>query len=442
MRGKMSRFIMVLIIAGICFSSRCMVNTNKTTRPLTPGSSCNYPFPQSHNFHHNYTPGCIRPDHLTQSELNNQIKRYYEYWKTNYLVDSSRTPGGYTVDFCTCPGHKNADPNPVNQKITVSEAHGYGMMIMALMAGYETGAKTYFDGMMAFYNDHRSQGNNHLMDWEIECDESSGDSNNSATDGDMDIAYAMVLAHCQWGSDGNFDYLAEARRIIEKGLAASCISKRSYNIQFGDWHDDHWQTRSSDWMAGHCRLYGRATSEEILWNKVVERIYSNISYIQTNLSPLTGLMPDFIEKNPPQTNENILEGSRDNDYSYNACRWPWRLGMDYAHYAENRALTALNTVIFWIKNKTDNDPAKIVDGYHLDGTDLGKWRSGAFIAPFAAGCVVDSAHQQYLNPAWDLMHILKEHYYSDTLNLLCQLFISGNWWKPGLNIEKKDKDAT
>ncbi len=38
----------------------------------------------------------------------------------------------------------------------------------------------------------------------------------SATDGDLDIAYSLLLAHKQWGSNGTVNYLKEAQDMITK----------------------------------------------------------------------------------------------------------------------------------------------------------------------------------------------------------------------------------
>ena len=37
----------------------------------------------------------------------------------------------------------------------------------------------------------------------------------SATDGDMDIAYSLLLADKQWGSDGEIDYLKQGKKVID-----------------------------------------------------------------------------------------------------------------------------------------------------------------------------------------------------------------------------------
>jgi hypothetical protein len=43
---------------------------------------------------------------------------------------------------------------------------------------------------------------------------------------------------------------------------------------------------------------------------------------------------------------------------------------------------------------------------------------------------VDSSHQAYLNAGWDRIKNWRKNYYGDTINLLCMLLISGNWWAP------------
>jgi endo-1,4-beta-D-glucanase Y len=48
---------------------------------------------------------------------------------------------------------------------TVSEAHGYGMILAVLMAGYDDKAKEYFDGMYWYYKAHPSEITPYLMAW-------------------------------------------------------------------------------------------------------------------------------------------------------------------------------------------------------------------------------------------------------------------------------------
>ncbi len=382
----------------------------------------NRPFPQELNY-----PNTIKPDHISQSAMNTAVAAYYDYWKNAYLQPSNgNTPGGYFIFYEPFAGYK-----------TVSEAHGYGMMILALMAGEEDSARVFFDGMYNMYNDHRSHTNSNLMSWIISDDENPAEGDNNATDGDMDIAYALLLANDQWGSEGDINYLAEAQRIINSGLKAS--NTNNHRTMLGDWWifgSWHWGTRSSDWMPGHFRAYQAATGDHF-WNEMADTVYSLIDRITTNYSPNTGLMPDFVDGNPPAPAPPFfLEGEFDGAYNWNACRFPWRIAVDYAHYGTSDAKTALNKILNWLKGATGNNPWNIKPGYNLDGSAIPNrpYTATAYTAPMIAACIADANHQTYLNLGWNNIVDNQEGYYSDSINLLCLLLISGNWWSYNSNV--------
>lgn len=58
------------------------------------------------------------------------------------------------------------------------------------------------------------------------------------------IAYALLLAHDQWGSDGEINYLIEANRIIINGLKTS--NTKNYRMMLGDW----WIYGDWEWAPG------------------------------------------------------------------------------------------------------------------------------------------------------------------------------------------------
>ena len=382
--------------------------------------SQNRPFPQALDYDH-----CIKPDIVTQEDLNTTVKNFYDYWKDAYLRPSNgQTPGGWYI---------YSHPDDPDKK-TVSEAHGYGMIIMALMAGYDDSAKIYFDGMYAMYNDHRSTIDHDLMSWLISPDEDPADDEDNATDGDMDIAYALLLANDQWGSDGAIGYLAEAKRIITNGTKES--NTNHTRLMLGDWwfYDSKWEwaSRSSDWMTDHLQAYYQVTGDTF-WLNLADSIFGIVNHIRQNYSPATGLMPDFIDQGEPQpAPPNFLESEYDGQYNWNACRFPWRMATDFAHYGSGKAKAAIDRILSWLKPATGDNPANIKPGYFLNGDPLpGRdYTSNAFTAPFIAACIVDSAHQQYLNDGWSLIKDVHDDYYADTINLLCMLLISGNWWHP------------
>jgi hypothetical protein len=159
------------------------------------------PFPQ----HQAYTPGSIRPSLVSQAGQDAAVAAIYAQWKAGFLRPGC-APGRYYVWH---GGRGGAGPGTVG----TSEGQGYGMLIAAYMAGLDPDAHAIFDGLYAHFRDHPSLTSPDLMAWrQLDGCVDSPDAY-SATDGDLDIAYALLLADRQWGSGGAINYLAEAGRV-------------------------------------------------------------------------------------------------------------------------------------------------------------------------------------------------------------------------------------
>ena len=119
--------------------------------------------------------------------------------------------------------------------LTVAEGHGYGMMLMALMAGHEPDAQVIFDGMFAYFREHPTAFHQYLMGSyeDLTCATPPGDFD-SAADGDLDIAYALLLADRQWGSCGAVNYLLEAQRVLVDIADGDLDVTKTY-VLLGDW---------------------------------------------------------------------------------------------------------------------------------------------------------------------------------------------------------------
>ena len=143
----MIRRLLLLILCG--FVSQNVFFGRETQAQSSP----RYPFPQ----HVAYAPSTILPSHRSQSQLDDDVRAFYDHWKTNYLVAAGQTGAGhplYRVSFgSTNPGR------------TVSEGQGYGMIIVALLAGYEPEAQTIFDGLWEFSRQQPSGIDPRLMGW-------------------------------------------------------------------------------------------------------------------------------------------------------------------------------------------------------------------------------------------------------------------------------------
>ncbi|MFE7377298.1 glycosyl hydrolase family 8 [Bacillus cereus] len=379
------------------------------------------PFPQQVNY-----AGVIKPNHVTQENLNASVISYYDNWKKKYLKnDLSSLPGGYYVK-----GEITGDADGF-KPLGTSEGQGYGMIITVLMAGYDSNAQKIYDGLFKTARTFKSSQNPNLMGWVVADNKKAQGHFDSATDGDLDIAYSLLLAHKQWGSNGTVNYLKEAQDMITKGIKASNVTNNN-RLNLGDWDSkSSLDTRPSDWMMSHLRAFYEFTGDKT-WLTVINNLYDAYTQFSNKYSPNTGLISDFVVKNPPQPapKDFLDESEYTNAYYYNASRVPLRIVMDYAMYGEKRSKVISDKVSSWIQNKTNGNPSKIVDGYQLNGSNIGSYSTAVFVSPFIAASITSSNNQKWVNSGWDWMKNKRESYFSDSYNLLTMLFITGNWWKP------------
>jgi endo-1,4-beta-D-glucanase Y len=405
-----------LLLAGLLFLSASLF-----------AQSTAKPFPQ----HVHYHEGSIKPNHISQQRMDDSVRSFYLCWKERYINDDCG-PGQYYVWF------------EKGSKKCVSEGQGYGMVIVALMAGFDTAAKTTYDGLFRYYRAHPSKENPYLMAWAQTkgCKDLDG---TSASDGDMDIAYSLLLAHTQWGSKGNINYLDEARKMItaimKQEINAKIFSVLMSNaVEFDS--KDYFDMRSSDFMPAHFRAFKNAVSDSN-WNKVIDRNYKLFEYLQDEYSADAGLIPDFINQinsKAKPAEPRYMESRYDGMYNYNACRVPWRIATDFLLHGDKRAKTIVERINHWIKGTTNNNPDNISAGYTLDGDDLRRrhYEAMSFITPFAVSAMVNKDHQQWLNSLWD--YILKFDldgfdYYDNSIKMLNLIIISGNYWDPPVDYQ-------
>jgi hypothetical protein len=397
-------------------------------------AAAQHPFPQ----HVAYAPGTIRPSHRSRAQQDDDVRAFYTYWKANYLVAAGITPQGnplFRVSF------GSTDPS-----VTVSEGQGYGMIIVALMAGYERQARVIFDGLWRFSRARPSDGDSRLMGWRVPPEPGG---NYSAFDGDADIAYALLLADRQWGSDGRIAYHAEAEQVIA-GILESTIGPASRLPMLGDWVDpdgatyNQYTPRSSDFMPDHFRAFGRAVNNPV-WDEVVNNSQAVISSLQSNFSPATGLLPDFIvpvsgtDHTPRPAPPYFLEGPNDGNYYYNAGRDPWRIATDALLNDDPVSMAQAQKIARWAEAAAGGVPANIKPGYELDGTPIppGDYFTSFFAAPLGVAAMTVPEQQKWLNRIYDTVRVSREDYYEDSVTLLCLLVMTGNYWDPATVVAGK-----
>lgn len=385
-----------------------------------------------------YTDGVLFPsaDNLAETTV-----AYYNMWKEYYIKQNPYTAETQYYVWYSGQSYKKGGGDIA---VTVSEAHGYGMLATALMAEYDTEAQSVFDGLYRFYLAHPSGIGPFLMAWQqSDNGEALFDSQgaDSATDGDLDIAYALLLADAAWGSAGKYDYYTAALNIINCIMEYE-VNPDTYTLMLGDWasqsdkNSDAWtETRSSDFMLSHLAVFAEVTGDD-RWQKVIDA--TNAVIIKTNAEYNTGLLPDFFVYDNGDfipSYPNSLEGEADGMYGYNACRDPWRIGVDWLMTGSKTAKNMLDQLNKWIRNTTGGNVSEIRAGYALDGKANADYADDCFTVPFLVAAMAqdasDDGAQTWIDKLWNYSSKpTADNYFNDSISMFCLIAASGMWWSP------------
>ncbi|MDQ7862202.1 glycosyl hydrolase family 8 [Peribacillus frigoritolerans] len=255
----------------------------------------------------------------------------------------------------------------------------------------------------------------------------------------MDIAYSLLLAHRQWGSEGEIDYLASAKDILD-AIMSNEINRSQSLVKLGDWAEDEddvygQSTRSSDLLLNHFKTFEAATGNDE-WKNVRDKAYKVIQSIYKEKSGNTGLMPGLhctIQGRISTGRSGLFQKGRMTAIiAGTAAGPPWRYTLDYLLTGDERALPQLKKMNDWIKAETDGNPENIQSGYTLSGKAVEEGNSTSFVAPFMVSAMVDSSNQQWINRLWNrtIQEQDDDDYFANTIKLQTMIVVSGNWWAP------------
>jgi endo-1,4-beta-D-glucanase Y len=372
-----------------------------------------------------YRGAVIRPSG-PQSTLDSTVASYYRHWQSAFV----RHP---------CGKNWTAIVSPDAELPYVGEAQGWGMVITAFMAGSDPEAQEQFDGILRWVLQHPSSVDHdlHAAEQNDRCESVNG--GDSATDADLDIAYGLLVAHDQWGSDGAYDYRDLALRRI-KAIKRSLVHPKTHLLLAGDWArdgDDEVSriSRSSDWMLDHFRAFRAATGDPF-WDSVLNAHQRLIARLQSEYAPHSGLLPDFVvgvDGTPKPPKGEILESDNDGSFWWNACRDPWRIGTDAVLSGDPRSVAAAVALNQFARSASGDDPARIRAGYSLRGRALTDDLEPAFVVPFAVPAMLDRNGQRWIDAQWHYLTttpIGADSYYPATISMQVMLVLTGNWWTP------------
>jgi endoglucanase len=302
------------------------------------------PFPQNIKYPFGVIPKTLNSDWL---------KSEYDRWKNSALS--------------TCSGGEIYVTTDQGGKV---EAVGFGMLIFAYM-----GDKTKFDGMYNFYKKNCNSGAGGLMGWIGQC---GGNSNSSASDGDVDVAFSLIVASWQWPDGG---YLEKAKSVITnlKKVVTDCsgVNALQMGMSGGTVYNGCSQVDISYSNPAAFREFAKVignAQDSAFWVKTADDVYT---ILNAGANATTGLVAD----------RQSASGGASGGYGYDACRTPWRICLDYLWNGNEKALA-------WCKKLSDwaykTGPANIKDGYSLSGSASGGNHNMAFTGGFAVAAMVNS----------------------------------------------------
>jgi endo-1,4-beta-D-glucanase Y len=373
-----------LTVVGTAFGTAILASA--------PAWAQSRPFPTSAHYAQGFLPSAVTTAVVQSS---------YANWKTNYLLTDCGG-GNYRVDNATGDGS------------TFSEGQGYGMVLTAYF-----GDKTAFDGLWAFAQKNFHSG---LMGWHVTCSgfTTSDGGSGSATDGDTDVAFGLIVAAAQWGGT----YLDQAKAYLttlKAGDFTTCSPSGRNLPTAGNWQAGSDActngSNTSYWMPGYYRVFQAVTGDPY-WGKAADDV---VALYNIGADPSTGIIVNDLDQNGTP-----IQGQT---YDYNSCRIPWRAALDYVWFGTPGAKQAVAKITGWANTV---GISKIVDGYDGNGTPTGQYTGlNAFVGGFTAGAmgnsqtVVDTFATYFVGIADN-----NGTYYGSSLRTLYLLELSGDQWNP------------
>jgi endo-1,4-beta-D-glucanase Y len=368
-------------------------------------STGNYPFPRDP-----VASECARPAAASADS----VKAAYDAWKTATL--SADGAGGFLRV-------RKPDSGTVIGS-TVSEGMGYGMLLAVYF-----GEQPIFDALWKYTAQYLNA--HGLMDWEVDP---TGKviGQGAATDGDEDIAFALLMAARQWGGQGSLStpYLELAKTMMNAILAFEVDTTRQSMLAPGDAWGGVDVTNISYFAPAYFRVFAEVTGKQTEWNAVIDENYAILarSLNAQSGNADNGLVPAWCNSSGVPV---VAYSGAPTHFQNDSTRTPFRVGQDYCWFGDTRAKEYLDKIASFY---SAIGVANIVDGYQLDGTPkpekaVGGLQAASFVGPAGVAFSASASHQTELDQAWSAVASQKltagTTYYQKSWSALSLLMMGG-----------------
>lgn len=368
------------------------------------GAATNYPFPYFADYPYGTS---VR---LSKMYSKADVQALYDAWKSSYYEpcsDGTRARIKW-ADPKASGGNCNSSGN-----CTVSEGIGYGMLIAVYMDNASNNTKPMFDKLWKYYNS--SLDDKGLMNWKIDgC--GSAVETGAATDAEMDVALALVMAYKQWGDAA---YLTDAKSLLGKIWSSEVTSGKL--LKPGSQFDTPYNPSYA--AIGALRVFATVDPAHE-WGTVADNL---MTMLAANANSTTGLPSDWCSTSNPYGAIDF-KGSGTTMFGYDAVRTPWRVALSqiwFGKAAERAWLSKINT---WIKTKTNSTWNKTFADWKLDGSSSGNYTNSVYLGAFASTGFINTTDSSWFRKGAEMLLTKSaDNYYNDSWQLIYTLTFVGNF---------------
>jgi endo-1,4-beta-D-glucanase Y len=327
------------------------------------------------------------------ANFNTALVQAYSTWKANFVRNN------------------NTVIAPEQSNVVTSESMGYGMMIAAAM-----GDKTTFDAFWGYVQGRLSGG---LMTWKE-------GQNGSASDGDLDIAYALAMAGAQWGGSYGSAASSMAGAISSNDIVSGIVRGGS------SFRDSNFNP--SYFIPAAMRELGISLGGN--YGFLTTNINAGAARVPTDWANPSNGQPS--DAGSAQVTSDITDGGN-GAMGYDAARVPWRLGQDVC-LGGSEGATLVNSMVTYFGQKYDSGASidlmkagwyKAQDAPHTAAKDV----QGSYIGPMGvAGMAANNAamRDRAFRAMLDILESgdFNHTYFPSTIGFITALIMSGNFPAP------------
>lgn len=261
---------------------------------------------------------------------------------------------------------------------TTSEGQSY-----AMLRALQMNDRVAFDNVWLWTKNNLQHKSDSLFSWQVKIDDKGINhfyDNNSATDGDEDIAYALLQAGKKW-NDRN--YGVQASKVIDSLWNKVVVERNGMlyvlSAEAGTKIDGDILINPSYLAPANYRAF-QAVDKKHNWNKVANDSLTLLSNLQANSK--AGLISNWIGIKPDGSfiSAEKFNVSDPNNFGYDAFRINWRLAADKQNIQAEKILRGFES---FYKGKLESE-GKILASYDLEGNGTSQFSD---VAPSAGAYI-------------------------------------------------------